>query len=101
LRLNGPSLLRGNPYRGFEMMKTARPPRGCSGSTQDAPPRWRDVNPDAAARTPRSSSALPSRELPTIRFGVTSSAFFVLARENFPKRRSKCITAVDNAMTAA
>jgi hypothetical protein len=71
-----------NPHRGFEMMKTAH-----SGdrSKQNAWPRWRAVNPG------QSSDRARSRDL-----GAR-----IRGRE--PDRgvenASKCITAVDNAMT--
>jgi hypothetical protein len=53
-----------NPRCGFELMKSsALAPRGCSGSTQKAPPHLRIVNPVKAARAVRSSCAVSSPDL--------------------------------------
>jgi hypothetical protein len=48
--LNGLSPPRSNPRLGFDSMKIGASTRICSGSTQNAPPHCRDVNPAAAAR---------------------------------------------------
>jgi hypothetical protein len=47
--LNGLSPTRSNRFLGFELMKIGTGARDRSRLTQDAPPRWHDVNPAETA----------------------------------------------------